>query len=266
MEVTESEVTGRDAESSGVAKASGTVGCESPPVLREALRADNRLRLRRCDNCLMVQRTSSAAAGGTGLLAVFVDLDVEDRAGFRPFLAEDMFPPRREIGFGPAASFDSVDGGGQQFLTLYVAPSFGDLYGAPYQGLRSQRGERDAAYHDKFRNQDRYVAAWTGPEVSSPDPSRFASHLYVDRFDLSIDEVQAFNIWFACDYLPGIAEIPGVISVRRYLAVEGLPVNIVLHELTDPSVVQDDGWLVLREELRDATSGLYVRELSGTVT
>jgi hypothetical protein len=212
----------------------------------------------------MVQRTSSVAAGGTGLLAVFVDLDVEDRAGFRPFLAEDMFPPRREIGFGPAATFDNVDGGGQQFLTLYVAPSLGDLYGAPYQVLRSQRGERDAAYHDKFRNQDRYVAAWTGPEVSSPDPNQFASHLYVDRFDVSKEELQAFNIWFACDYLPGMAEISGVISVRTYLAVEGSPVNIVLHELTDPSVVQDDGWLALRGELRDARSGLYVRALSAS--
>jgi len=214
----------------------------------------------------MVQRTSLVAAGGTGLLAVFVDLDVEDRAGFRPFLAEDMFPPRREIGFGPAASFDSIDGGTQQFLTLYVAPSLGDLYGAPYQVLRSQRGERDAAYHDKFRNQDRYVATWTGPEVSSLDPNQFASHLYVDRFDFSNDAIQEFNIWFACDYLPGMAEVPGVISVRRYLAVEGSPINIVLHELTDRSVVQDDGWLALRGELRDATSGLYVRELSDTVT
>jgi hypothetical protein len=32
-EVPGSEVTGRDAESSGVAKASGSVGCESPPVI-----------------------------------------------------------------------------------------------------------------------------------------------------------------------------------------------------------------------------------------
>ena len=194
-------------------------------------------------------------------MAVFVDLDVDDRPGFRPFLAEDMFPPRLEIGFGPGASFDRVEGGGQQFLTLYVAPSLGDLYGAPYQGLRSQRGERDAAYHEKFRNQDRSVASWTGPEVSSEKPDRFASHLFVDRFDLSDDALQAFNIWFACDYLPGLAQIPGVLSVRRYFAVEGSPANIVLYELTDASVVQDSGWLALRGELSDSTSGLYVREL-----
>ncbi len=205
---------------------------------------------------------SSAAAGGTGLLAIFVDLDPEDRPGFRPFLAEDMFPPRRDIGLGPAASYDRVDGQGQQFLTVYVAPSLGDLYGAPYQSLRQKRGARDALYHQKFRNQDRYVAGWTGPEVSSPNPQEFAQYLQVDRFDVSDDETQQFNIWFACDYLPGAAELPGVVSVRRYLAVEGAPANLVVHELDDPLLVQDGAWQKLRSALRTDSSGLYARALS----
>jgi hypothetical protein len=213
----------------------------------------------------MTQRIRSVATGGTGLLAVFVDLDPDDRPGFRPFLAEDMFPPRLDIGFGPAASFDRVDGSGQQFLTLYVAPSLGDLYGAPYQGLRGQRGARDALYHQQFRDQDRYVAAWTGPEVSSPHPHQFASHLFVDRFDVPTNEVQSFNIWFTCDYLPGMAEIPGVVSVRRYLAVEGLPVHIVLHELTSPLACEDGAWLDRRAKLRDSMSGLYARALPSVV-
>ncbi len=209
---------------------------------------------------------SSAAAGGTGLLAIFVDLDPEDRPGFRPFLAEDMFPPRQDIGFGPAASYDRVDGQGQQFLTAYVAPSLGDLYGAPYQSLRQERGARDAVYHQKFRNQSRYVAAWTGPEVSSPNPQEFAAYLYVDRFDVPEDEVQEFNIWFSCDYLPGVAELSGAVSVRRYLAVEGAPANLVMHELDDPSLVQAGGWKDVRSALRTDSSGLYARALSSETT
>lgn len=210
---------------------------------------------------------SPVAAGGTGLLAVFVDLVPEDWPGFRPFLAEDMFPPRAEIGFGPAASYDLVDGirqvdpPGQQFLTLYVAPSLGDLYGAPYQGLRRQRGARDALYHEKFRNQARYVAAWTGPEISSKTPDQFAIHLHADRFDISDGDLQEFNIWFACDYLPGLAENPNVISVRRYLTVEGSPSNIVLHELSEPSALQDSVPLERGGPLHNASSGLYVRQL-----
>ena len=47
-----------------------------------------------------------------GLLAVFVDLEPEHRSEFREFLAEDMFPPRAAIGFGPGGSFDRMDGQG----------------------------------------------------------------------------------------------------------------------------------------------------------
>ena len=209
----------------------------------------------------MARSIRTVAAGGTGLLAIFVDLDPVDQPGFRPFLAEDMFPPRRKIGFGPAASYDPVSGAGQQFLTMYVTPSLGELYGAPYQGLREQRGERDALYHDRFRNQDRYVAAWTGPEISSAQPATFASYVYVDRFDVSVGEVQAFNTWFMCDYLPIMAELSGLLSVRRYLAVEGSPANIVLHELADPSTVDGEAWRAARGKLDTARSGLYVREL-----
>lgn len=206
-------------------------------------------------------RVHSVPAGGTGLLAIFVDLDPADRPGFRPFLAEDMFPPRCEIGFGPVASFDRIAGVGQQFLTLYITPTLGDLYGPRYQSLRVERGERDAAYHLKFRNQDRYCAGWTGPEVSPPEPDEIASHLYVDRVAVAPDEVQQFNIWFACDYLPAVAEIPGVISVRRYLAAEGTPANLVVHELSDPSVSQEQAWLALRGKFSTATSALYLRQL-----
>lgn len=211
-------------------------------------------------------KISTIAAGGTGLLAVFVDLDDADKPGFRPFLAEDMFPPRLKIDFGPGASFDRIGGAGQEFATLYVAPSLGDLYGAPYQDLRKQRGARDAAYHRAFNNQDRYVAAWTGPEISPPDLSQFASYIYVDRFALKPGDVQAFNIWFACDYLPGLAQLDGIKSVRRYLAMEGaidgLATQIVLHELSDPTVADGTGWSNLRGQLADATSGLYERKLS----
>ena len=57
-----------------------------------------------------------------------------------------MFPPRAAIRFIPAASFDLIPGAmtappgastapqaPQAYVTCYVAPTAGDLYGAPYQ-------------------------------------------------------------------------------------------------------------------------------------
>ena len=176
---------------------------------------------------------SDTASGGTGLLAIFCDLDVADRADFRPWLTEDMFPARMAIGFNACASYDRITGTGQQFLTLYEMPSLGHLYGAAYQGLRRDRNSRDAAYHRKFRNPERYTLAWTGPEFVSgcravQKPGRM---LRVDRFDLTASGVQDFNIGFVTGYLPALARSGGVVRLRRYLSMEGVPSNLVIREL-----------------------------------
>jgi hypothetical protein len=182
--------------------------------------------------------------GGTGLLAIFCDLDEADQADFRPWLTEDMFPARVQIGVNACASYDRISGEGQGFLTLYEMPTLGHLYGEAYQGLRRQRNPRDAAYHEKFRNLDRYTLAWAGPELASSRDRDvgLAPYLQIDRFDLEASDTQAFNIWFATEYLPVITRHPGDIRVRRYLSMEGQSAHVVLHEIADPSVTESNGY------------------------
>ena len=174
--------------------------------------------------------------GGTGLLAIFCDLDVPDRTDFQPWLREDMFPARMAIGFNACASYDLIDGEGQQFLTLYEMPSLGQLYGEAYQGLRRTRGPRDAAYHQKFRNPDRYTLTWAGPEVGKlvGGADGLAAFVRIDRFDLAESDIQTFNIWFAAEYLPTIARRRDGVRVRRYISMEGRLSHVVLHESESP--------------------------------
>lgn len=206
----------------------------------------------------MTLMLSDTARGGTGLLAVFCDLAVADRTDFRPWLVEDMFPARIDIGFNGCASFDRVSGEGPEFVTMYEMPSLGHLYGEPYQALRRVRNPRDAAYHNKFQKLERYTLSWAGPELSS-DANEFSPYVAVDRFNLAADAAQEFNIWFVCTYLPALAQIPRVTRVRRYLSMEGTPSHFVLHELSDRSIVESSKWQELRRELGDFTSGVYQR-------
>lgn len=192
------------------------------------------------------------------MLAVFCDLAVEDQADFRPWLTEDMFPARIAIGFNACASFDRVQGDGPEFVTLYEMPSLGHLYGEPYQGLRRVRGPRDAAYHEKFQNPERYTLSWTGPEISE-NKSSFTPYIFVDRFNISEGDTQAFNIWFVSVYLPALIEVAGVVRVRRYLSMEGTPKHFVLHEFSDAAVLETAGWQKVRSEMKDATSALFER-------
>lgn len=181
--------------------------------------------------------------GGSGLLAIFCDLDAPDRADFRPWLAEDMFPARKAIGFNACASYDRITGDGQQFLTLYEMPSLGHLYGEPYQALRRSRGPRDAAYHEKFRNPDRYTLARSGPELagSGGDCQALAPFIQIERFDLHACDIQTFNIWFVTAYPPMLAQQSDAVRVRRYLSMEGGVSHVVLHEATDATPLEDDG-------------------------
>lgn len=200
------------------------------------------------------ERITGTARAGTGLLAVFCDLAPEWRDEFRPWLAEDMFPPRKAIGFGPGASFDLIPGAlappdgatqPQAYVTCYVTPALGDLYGSPYQDLRKTRAARDAAYHQRMQNQARYTAAWVGPGIESAEPA-FAPVIAIDRFDLAPEDAQAFNIWYETEYLPACAQLPGLVRLRRYLAMEGAPRHLVTYEFAGEDALAGDGWRDLR--------------------
>jgi len=206
---------------------------------------------------------NDSALGGTGLLAIFCDLVDSDKPDFRPWLSEDMFPARIDIGFNACGSFDKVQGDGPEFVTMYEMPSLGHLYGEPYQALRRVRKPRDAAYHKKFRNPERYTLNWAGPELSSGGGG-FSSYVAIDRFDLPQDAAQEFNISFVCDYLPALEKIPGVLRVRRYLSMEGTPSHFVLHELSDVDVLESVNGIQARNKFRDTTSGLYRRMIEAS--
>jgi hypothetical protein len=202
------------------------------------------------------ERISATPRSGTGLLAVFCDLAPEWRSDFRPWLSEDMFPPRLAIGFGPAASFDVIEGldlgttarsgqGPQAYVTCYVAPTLGALYGAPYQGLRVKRAPRDAAYHQHMENQARYAAAWVGPGIETNDQC-FAAAIAIDRFDIEPGETQDFNIWYETEFLQAAASVPGLKRLRRYLAMEGPERHLLVAEFTGEEDLDGTAWRDLR--------------------
>jgi len=192
---------------------------------------------------------------GTGLLAIFCDLESRWREEFRPWLREEMFPARLGIGFRACASYDAVPGapetstvGTPPFLTLYECPAVGDLYGEPYQALRRNRGERDRAFHERMISMERYTLAAAGPPLPGGGEAGLAPYVFVDRFDVRPGDAEPFNIWYECDYAPWCAKIPGLVRLRRYLAVEGAPRHFLMHEFAGQEFCDDKLWRALRRE------------------
>ena len=69
---------------------------------------------------------------GSGLLAIFCNLDEGDQKEFHPWLLNEMFPARLKIGFKSCASFEKINGDGQKFLTLYEVDNIVYLYDSDF--------------------------------------------------------------------------------------------------------------------------------------
>ena len=194
---------------------------------------------------------SNTAQQGTGMLAMFVNLDPRWVDDFRTWLKKDMFSARMNIGFHACASYDLLPETNaaklpnQAFLTVYETASLGILYSEPYQALRRKRDTKDAAFHQRFLDAERYTLSWVGPELSAGRPG-FLPFVYVDRFDLTTRNVQKFNQWFIDEYLPGCEEIESLTRLRRYRVIEGNRSILLFHEFDDISAINDKAWNTLR--------------------
>ena len=208
-------------------------------------------------------REAASALAGTGLLAIFCDLEARWHEEYRDWLREEMFPARLAVGFRRCASYDLLPGEGDDrsssappFLTLYEAPSVADLYGQPYQALRENRSERDRAFHDRMMGTERYTLAAAGPSPGGGQGGGLAPFVFVDRFDLRPEAVEGFSIWFENEYAPWCAKAPGFVRLRRYLAMEGAPRHFVLHEFGEEAFAQSSLWRALRQEGRWASCAM----------
>ena len=195
---------------------------------------------------------------GSAMLAVFCDLAFKDQADFRPWLSEDMFPARINIGFESCASFNLCQGQGSEFLTLYETPSLGHLYDIPYQELRRTRKPRDAAYHKKFQNPQRYTLSWIGPEISKKQRG-FAPYLSIERFNPEDDLIEEFNSWFVSTYIPIFLNSDFIVGLRRFVSIEGSHRFFVIKEFIDLENFKNDVQRTQKTKFGMNVSGIYQR-------
>src|SRR5262249_42498892 len=65
--------------------------------------------------------------------------------------------------------------------------------------------------------------------------------------DIAPEAEAEFNEWYNTEHIPQLVGIPGIISGRRYQAVDGSPKYLALYDLAIPEVVKSDAFRQLRE-------------------
>ena len=178
-------------------------------------------------------KLTNKPANGSGLLAIFCDLDPKDQKEFHPWLLNEMFPARLKIGFNSCASFEKLSGNGQKFLTLYEVDDIISLYDRPYQKLRENRSPLDTKFHESFINPSRYILTLI-PPLLEKDHSGFLDYIKITRETITGANVQKYHSNF-------IAKINNLnlLPLRRYITVEGEHDNFTIIEAEEINKIID---------------------------
>ena len=178
-------------------------------------------------------KLTNKPANGSGLLAIFCDLDPKDQKEFHPWLLNEMFPARLKIGFNSCASFEKISGDGQKFLTLYEVDNIVSLYDRPYQKLRENRSPLDTKFHESFINPSRYILTLI-PPLMEKDHSGFLDYVKITRETITGANVQKYHSNF-------IAKINNLnlLPLRRYITVEGEHDNFTIIEAEEINKIID---------------------------
>lgn len=161
---------------------------------------------------------------GSGLLAIFCNLNEKDQKEFHPWLLNEMFPARLKIGFNSCASFEKIDGDGQKFVTLYEVDNIVYLYDKPYQKLRENRSPLDAKFHKSFLNPSRYTLQLIPPSIEK-DQKGFLNYIKISRQNINSFDIQKYY----SNFISNIHD-QNTLPIRRYINVEGEHNNFTIIE------------------------------------
>ena len=188
-----------------------------------------------------------------GVLCIFCDLNSTDKIDFRPWLTEEMFPARINIGFNCCASFDLLEGSGPEFATLYKVTNQKFLYGDPYQNLRRDRLPRDIKFHKNFINPRRYILTPIQPNIGNFNQN-FSQYLSIDEISILPENEEQFNIWYYTEYLPELESFSSNINHHRYISIEGTSKYVLITGFEKRDTFENRGWLNLSGKLHKHSS------------
>lgn len=87
-------------------------------------------------------------------------------------------------------------------------------------------------------------------------------YLLVAQMDVEPHVEKEFNDWFNRDHIPAVLKVPGVLGVRRYVALQGSPKYTAEYELTSPDIPTSKAWAETRNAGRTAQMRPHVRNSS----
>ncbi|MDX2155422.1 MAG: DUF4286 family protein [Hyphomicrobiaceae bacterium] len=188
-----------------------------------------------------------AKTRGTGLLMAWTDIDAEYDAEFNAWYDAEHVPRLAAIpGFLQGARYVALKGG-PRYLAMYELEDHNVLKSAAFlDTVRYQPSsgrQRISGGHigrNYILNAYRQIfPTRTQPIEATRDPAPF---LQIGRMSIPAAFEDEWNAWYNTAYIPPYLKVPGVVSARRYAAVECEPRYMTVYELADPNVAETPAW------------------------
>jgi hypothetical protein len=161
---------------------------------------------------------------------------MEPRSGTIVVATADVSPAFEVPGALRARRFEAVDGG-PAHMALFEVASAGVRDSREWaERVRPDVGARVLVYRQIFPAEGIVRGTAWG------DGATAVGGLVMTRTDVAPENERDYNAWYDEEHLFTLCKVPGVISARRFKAVEGAPPYLALYELVAPEVQATEPW------------------------
>lgn len=183
------------------------------------------------------------------LLVVWFEVPVEFEEEFHDWYNTEHVPERETMpGFLSARRFVSVHGG-PRYLAVYDLEDAAVLDSAAYQAIVGENTSpwtlrvcRKATLLVRSVYQQILPSTDSGIDAggsSAPGHGPFGHGLLVETAEVPPEDEAGFHLWYEKEHVPERQSLPGLLSARRFRALEGRPQYLALYELESAKAVPE---------------------------
>ncbi len=189
---------------------------------------------------------------GTGLLMAWTDIDPAHEAEFNRWYDEEHINHLLEVpGFLSAGRYRALKGG-PKYLAMYELEDHNVLRSAAFLDTvryqpTARRASTSPSAHGRNFLLNGYRQIFPAKTDPAHNPTDLPRYLQMGRMDIMASMEEEFNDWYNTCYIPGYLQVPGVIRVRRFTAIEAQPKYLTVYEFENPSVPETAAWNTARD-------------------
>ncbi len=192
-----------------------------------------------------------------GLFTPNYDIDPAREDGYLAWLHGEHLPRTLAEGSFSAISHCVAVVAPKRFQLLELMPAYTNFHSAgraeAVKKLPQNVAEMMALRLGQTRNHHAEITRVDGPAASTRGPGvALGPVVYLLRFDIAEEGKVGFNAWLRREHMDAAARMPGLLSFRRYLTVEGAPANLLLYEFESVEASRagalEEAWSTSRAE------------------